>query len=153
LYQLSANKHGWIWIFDRLNQKKNNNKSNEKNNKMSSDTRSVHELFGVIHHTFSSHRRSVFRCVLWLNDTSYTAKGLASVRSCTLALLLELTSGNCPPGTNATALQESVKKHFYLKNFYDCDLSSDVVMSAVLICKWTLSYYDDDDDEKCLKSE
>jgi len=32
-------------------------------------------------------------------------------------------------------------------HFYDCDFCRDVVMSAVLICKWTLSHCDDDDDD------
>ena len=32
-------------------------------------------------------------------------------------------------------------------HFYDPIFAVTFVMSAVLICKWTLSHYDDDDDD------
>ena len=54
---------------------------------------------------------------------------------------------NCLPGTNTTALQETFKNIFIQRIFMTAIYTVTFVMSAVLICKWTLSHYDDDDDD------
>ena len=73
--------------------------------------------------------------------------GLVSVRS---RMLAAAAWNRLPETVRQAQTQPHFKKrlkHFYVKNFYDCDLFSDVVMFAVFICKWTLSHYDDNDDD------
>jgi len=70
------------------------------------------------------------------------------VRSRTLALLLGIDFRKLSARHKHNRTSRDFKKHFYLMHFYDCDFfAARFVMSAVLICKWTLSHYDDDDDD------